>query len=569
VLGRKNPYQIIRRFAHADPYNIPVKSTGITLALPNLTHWSLYLVLVVGIFFCHGSEPEVTSDQIYYIGRANEIIRLHAAGDYWRSYDASQAFPVALAYLHKITRSPIISLKLLLAINTLGYLVAFHVFMRWVSDSRPLGVLFSMLSALFISFGHTFWGFTEFTSALPRSLVVPFHILVVWFYLSRIDSPKRFATIPLLVVLSWLHFSSLHLLLVLLIFEGFHFVFNRQRASGRDGIFLIIALAVAYGIKRIGEHHGIAVTGYVHESLTMALHATPATQAAAWEVEIATYPWRNLPIPMATLLATAVSFGPMLFLALWSAWQRVRTGTISPVDRLMLLLAASVVVGAMGLQLVMAGLRRIVDVYPVNFEEIRAISLLVIPCIYFLCRLWESGSPGPRQLFRRGAIIAVCVIQPLSVIRQLPTSAKESVLQLAFDQKWLNPEDQVRTDFARSFLTMPAVKPRTYYSTLDVVAWLSDHASPSDKVITDREESHLTIAQPIGTAISGYHFDVSDPALVEWMALTARVRRTLATGDTSLVVALAREQGASYAIVPWAVDHAAYRNSFFSVLRID
>lgn len=540
-------------------------------ALPDLKTFCLYVGLVLVVFIAHGTEPNVTVDQIYYLGRADEILRQHPEGDFWRSYDASRAFPVALAYLHAATGSHILSLKLVLAINTLAYLAAFQVLMLWVTRSRAQAVFFSLLSALFVSFGHTFWGFTEFMAALPRSMVVPFHVLVLWFYLSRIDSPRRFAVIPALIVLSWVHFSSLHVLLVLLVFEALHFGFDRRGRWRRDDAYLAVALLSAYGLKEAGEYLGIGVTGFVHEAITTALQASPETHAAAWKVEIATYPWRNLPVPMATLLATAVSFGPLLLLGIWGAWRQHQLDAKSREDRLMLMLAAAVLIGAVGLQLIMAVLRRITTVYPVNFEEIRAINLLVIPAIYFLCRLWVSvpAGPGPAQRLKRGAIIALCVIQPIIVIRLLPVSSKEALLQFAIDRQWLQPDDSVRADFARSFLAMPGDKPQLYYATTAMVAWLADHVRPTDIVLTDREEVHLTVAQPIGTSIAGYHLDAANPARIEWAAMTAEVRRALDTRDTDRVTALARRYEATYAIVPWAAGGAVYRDDCFSILRID
>ncbi len=77
------------------------------------------------------------------------------------------------------------------------------------AGSRPLSVLFSLLSALFVSFGAAFWGFTDFAASLHRTLILPIFVLVIWFFLRFRASPWRYATYPFLVLISLIHLSLL------------------------------------------------------------------------------------------------------------------------------------------------------------------------------------------------------------------------------------------------------------------------------------------------------------------------------------------------------------------------
>jgi hypothetical protein len=84
-----------------------------------------------------------------------------------------------LAYLYDFTGSHVLSMKLLLAAMTVAYLFAFQVFMSMATKSKSQAVLFSIMSAFFVSFGASFWGVTDFSASLNRTLILPFVVITI------------------------------------------------------------------------------------------------------------------------------------------------------------------------------------------------------------------------------------------------------------------------------------------------------------------------------------------------------------------------------------------------------
>jgi hypothetical protein len=61
---------------------------------------------------------------------------------------------------------------------------------------------------------------------------------------------------------------------------------------------------------------------------------------------------------------------------------------------------------------------------------------------------------------------------------------------------------------------------------------------------------------------------VTDPARRTWKERADVVNQALMSGDTEKVVEAARRYGATFAVVPWPVNAAAYRDQYFSVIRV-
>jgi TRAP-type C4-dicarboxylate transport system permease small subunit len=85
-----------------------------------------------------------------------------------------------------------------------------------------------------VSFGASIWGMTDFAASLNRTIVIPFVILLAWFFFRWFHSPWRYAIFPALTLLSLLHLSALHVVLVFLAFEGLDFAIRRRFRPTRD-----------------------------------------------------------------------------------------------------------------------------------------------------------------------------------------------------------------------------------------------------------------------------------------------------------------------------------------------
>ena len=190
--------------------------------------FTVYAAFAAIVYVVQGAEPTLNIDHISYIKLANEIRAEFPLGDYWRSFNSVRAYGVILAYLFDLTNSHLTSFKLLLATFTVVYLWAFQVFMGLATESRAEAMLFSLFSALFVSFGASIWGMTDFSASLNRTIVIPFVVLLVWFFFRKFSSPWRYAVFPVLILLSLIHLSALHVFLVFVVFELLDFVLWRR-----------------------------------------------------------------------------------------------------------------------------------------------------------------------------------------------------------------------------------------------------------------------------------------------------------------------------------------------------
>src|SRR6202030_3905089 len=120
--------------------------------------------------------------------------------------------------------------------------------------------------------------------------------------------------------------------------------------------------------------------------------------------------------------------------------------------------------------------------YPINFEEMRSINLLMMPAIYFVFRLYESrrGTDRVPASALRVAIVAAFVLQPIVIIRLLPQQWREDLVTWAADTGMLKHGDTVRLLYARQYLRLAIRGPRFYYSAQPAVEWLRKHAGPND-----------------------------------------------------------------------------------------
>ncbi len=532
----------------------------------------LYIAFAAVVYHVHGLEPELNIDHIAYFKLADVIRAHYPGGDYWRAFDTLHAYSVLVAYVSNWTDSNIVSLKLLLAGMTVAYLVAFEQLAFFFTKSRPFAVLFSLLSALFVSFGASFWGMTDFSASLHRTLVVPLFVLILWFFFRFRDSPWRYACYPLLVLLSLLHLSTYHLLLVLLAFEPIDFVFLRRGRIDRRLLFFGAGVIAAVITRQFVAESGLGFTGFVEHSFSRAWGATGnLSPEDAWAIELYSFPWRNMPLPLSTLANLALSYGVIFALSVAAAIATRRRRGWNPLDHVMLAFSGAVLAAAYGPQTALWVLRTYFPIYPINFEEVRSINLIMIPSLYFVSRLvvtlWRDAEWKHRAL--AAAIVLAFAAQPVMMLRALPLRWREALLERMTAAGVLRKEDTFRMLYARQYLGLAGEGPRFYYSALGLLDWLSRNTKPSDRLLTDRNEFRVAGLEVVGAFQNVVTTGITDASRREWKDELDAVTGALESRDIGVVSKVAKTLHATVMIVPWPEPGALYQDENFAVLRVE
>ena len=532
----------------------------------------LYIAFAAVVYLVHGPEPELNIDHIAYFKLA-DVIRAHfPAGDYWRAFDTLHAYSVLVAYVRNWTDSNISSLKVLLAIMTVIYLVTFEQLAFFFLKSRPFAVLFSLLSALFVSFGASFWGMTDFSASLHRTLVVPIFVLTLWFFFRFRDSPWRYATYPALVLLSLLHLSTYHMLLVLLLYEPIDFVFLRRGKLDRRVGYFLAGVIAAVITRQFVAGTGLGFANFLEHSFSRAWGATGnLSPEDAWSIELYSFPWRNMPLPISTLANLALSYSVIFVLTVVAAIGVRRREGWNSLDRVLLAFGAAVLAAAYGPQTALWILRSWFPIYPINFEEVRSINLIMIPSLYFVSRwvvmLWRDGTRRHRAL--AAAMGVAFVAQPILVLRAIPVAWREALIERMTAAGVIRKEDTFRMLYARQYLGLASHGPRFYYSTRGLLDWLSHNTTPNDRLLTDRNEFRVAGLEVVGAFQNVVTTGITDASRREWKDELDAVTAALATHDTSEVAKVAKSLHATIIIVPWPEPAALYQDENFSALRVN
>jgi hypothetical protein len=536
----------------------------------------LYVAFAALVYVVQGAEPELSIDHIAYFKLTDGIRAGHPDGAYWRDFDALRSYAVLLAYGYDLTASHIMSLKLLLAGMTIAYLIAFERLAFLFTGSRPLSVLFSLLSAFFVSFGASFWGMTDFTASLNRTLVVPFFVLILWFFLRFRESPWRYASYPLLVALSLLHLSTYYLLLVLLVYESLEFLLLRRAKLDRRVLYFAAGVGAALLTRQLIAITDLGFTSFVTNTFDVAWgpgllpkQLAKLSPEESWAIEIYAFPWRNMPPPLTTLGNLALSYSAIFALSVAGAIA-ARRRDWNQLDRMMLLFAGAVFVSAYGLQTLLWGVRQLAPIYPINFEEIRSISFLMIPSVYFVSRLVAmlAGQATPWRHALAAAIVLVFLLQPVLVLRSLPLGWREALFERLTHSGALKDGDSLRTLYARQYLGLATEGPRFYYSAKGLLAWLATNAQPGDRVLTDRNEIGLARVPLVGAFQNVTTMSVTNATRRAWKQEVDAVSSALASRNIDEVLRVAKTLHATLVVVPWPQPGALYQDEYFSVLRV-
>jgi hypothetical protein len=534
----------------------------------------VYVLFAAAVFLFHGAEPELTVDHIAYFKSAEQILAAHPDGDYWRSISSLNFYGVLLAYAYGLTGSHVASLKLMLGGMTVLYLLAFELLATvFVSDKRHR-VLFSLLSAFFVSFGASFWGVTDFFASLHRTIVVPPMLVLLWAFLRFRDAWWRYLIYPALVLLSAAHLSTYYLLLILTVYEAWDFVVERRLSVDRRLAYFALGIVLAMFTRFALDAVHIGFSQYVDYALSQAVHCSPLTPeqcipaAEAWEIERTAFPWRNMPLPVATVATIGLSYGLILLLTLAGLYRTWRGG-FTWLDRAMLGFAVAVATASYGPQTLLWALRQFVPIYPVNFEEIRAINFIVLPSLHFIYRLFSSSVAARGMAgWLAVAIPVVVLLQPVVLLRALPAGVKVQLIETATSRGLIDRDDTLRKLYARQLLRLETHEPRFYYAMRGVLEWLEMNCKGSDRVLTDRNEVLLLKCSAVGPFVAMQGLAINTVARRSWQQEMRDVAAALRTSDMEEVRRAGAKYGATLAVVPWPVQEAVYRDELFSVVRL-
>ena len=539
-------------------------------AVPPLVSAIIYCAFAAVVFLAHGNAPDISVDHITYLKSANEIIEQNPDGFYARNLTSITSYAALLAYLHEWTGSHILSLKLILAVLTVFHLLSTEVFFRLLTQEQWKAVLFSLLAAFFVSFGAPVWGVTDFAASLNRTIVIPFMILIVCGFVAWHDRPWKYLAYPLLVALSVLHLSVYYLILTLLVYEAWDFAVERKLRIDRRLIWFAASLVLAFVLQQAMEAIGIGVFKHVGYTMDRAIGAGEVTPAEAWAFELYANPWRNMPLALTTLAAIGASFGLVGLLALAGLGMSIRRG-LTKLDRRMLGFGVAVVVASYGPQTLMWLVRSVIPIYPVNFEEMRTISLIMLPALYFVFRLLEAAVAdvtATRRIVVSTVISALVLLQPIVVLRSLPDPAKQAILQSALKEGLIGEDDSLRLSYARQFLGLPEDGPRFYYSIQNAIKWLNLNTAADERVISDRNDLMLARVDVFGDLNSMQKRGAATRAAQVRREAVEDVHRAFLSADVREIERVARKYKATYAVVARSMEGAPYRDRHFSIIRI-
>lgn len=609
----------------------------------------LYIGFAAVVFWLHGPQPSLSIDHIAYFKLSDEIAAQHTDGAYWHSISSVRTYGVILAYLHAMTQDHVASLKWILAGLTIAYLFGSCYFFR-AFVPPGLAIIMALLSAIHVSFGTVFWGMTDFSASLNRSLAIPPMMFLLGWYFRNHDSPKRMVAYPILILLSILHLGTYHLLALLVSLDGLRLLGDilgkstETRAHSRNYSVALASIGVAYFSLAIAGLNSTSLTTLLPRvdfasptkstsnepppttaNLDMpkkssdALATRPETatntrptssdqtnevsknppaspvivkysaqdlerylKAPAWEnalsssdawlMEAKAQPWRLFPPPPATILGALSSIFFLGIASLTCGYQSIIRSGMSSLDRLMILFSGCVLFGSYGLQFSQWITRQFLPIYPMNFEEVRMISFLIIPMLYFSAKglhtLWKGANLHPPRRLFAAILFGFLLVQPIYIIRLLPASLREWSYAALIDRGLLGAHTSQRNSFVRGYLHLAGHQEHLYYPVIPIAAWLKATVRPTDIILTNRDDLYMLTAQVLGTSNGFLNTSSSSLRRVAWSEIYERLDIAIQRRDLAVVYSLARDCDAHYAVVPWAVPDAAFQANGFSIVKM-
>lgn len=286
----------------------------------------------------------------------------------------------------------------------------------------------------------------------------------------------------------------------------------------------------------------------------------------AWAVELSLRPWRNMPLPLVNVANAFSSSALILLLALAGMVSAKRAG-LTRVDRLLMAMFFVVPLFAFGPQTMLWVLRSFTSVYPATIEEVRSLSLIMIPALYFILRLFQRTVETGSSLvpLKAGAIVIGVLALPLSM-KSLPNWARGQILSAMIALHVVDPMSGPRMANARAALGLLGGESPLYYSTQGVRDWFVSNTPPGTRILTNRDDMILlrdrVILGPRQVSATTYR------ATLEETEIFLRTSQAMAKSDTEQVKQIAAYYDADFVVVPWRVDGAVFADNNFSVIPV-
>lgn len=583
----------------------------------------LFPAFALAVYSIQGPFPTLSPDHVSYMEQADAILHEYGRNALYRGWTSNQGLGVLLAYLLPITGSYIISLKVILFVNTIMFLWAFLLFTGLYCADLTIRTFICCIAAMSVSFGVTSWGLTDSAAFLGRSLGLPWIVLCLWLYFRFYSKWQRFLALPLLVLVSLMHLGSYHVFGALVILEVAEIAFVRRRLIVPNTLLLLISLSTSFGLLIVLEKAELSpnLTSFIFSeifppgrtrefvSTDADLKQTPAerksllhdfvplptnggainplvlgnrlpknadsrtplqkyTPQVAWAAELSLRGWRNMPLPMINVVNILSSVFVILMLAALGLLN-TRVRAFTNLDGAMAMFAGSIVVCSFLPQTILWVLRSRWPIYPVNFEEIRTLSWIMIPCIYFSYVLFARGSDYIIQFTTSNRARAVLIIAFLAVpltLRAFSVRTREELLQCALKFGIVSRKDPASVLNAREALGI-SHEYRYYYDLLPVEDWIRTHLAPNSLVLTDRDELVLSHVAIIGSRQQAVLANPQDDPL-QIRQVFYETKAAMESRNLGTVLAVARRYGANYILVPWSIEEAAYHDDHFSVIKV-
>jgi len=588
----------------------------------------IFCLFASAVFWMQGWQPNLIQDHIFYFLNADSILTYfgpahphHGYHQYWRGFSDNLSLSVLLAYLHSATNDHVMSCKVLLWVTTVLYLCSFYLFTSLYVPRPQYRVLLTLLSAFFISYGPTFWGFTDFQATLSRTLVVPIHLVLLYFYFKYFSSWARIWVFPAVTYSTFFHLSSFHLLGVLFTLELLRFAFNRSAGDGGllHGCQIAVAASLAFAslfhlanvptrssvsqflpflclhplppyagpealdlesrhksaylnpIYRKGQVNSdfsASTDGRRSVHLVDFPSARPKAWKDAWALEFSIARWRNFPPPASTLLIMAGSAGLISLMAALGFWMQCSAGRASE-GMPFRLFAIAILLFSWGPQFFIFAVRHFVNLYPHNIEECRSLMYLTIPIVYFFYQLLQAlatAHQGRRATGLQVLAILIFLLQPIAIVRQMPLAWRSALFrssqQIGIIDRWESP----RTMYAQQVLQIEPPSLRFYYACYDVIEWLKPRTKPSTLVVSDRPELVLSGAHVVGSPYNMIDIDPHSESASTELKLELEVNQCLMNSDYDKLRRIALSLSAKYYIVPGRPPGAVYYGEYYAVL---
>jgi len=332
-----------------------------------------------------------------------------------------------------------------------------------------------------------------------------------------------------------------------------------ERGPVRGPVPLTAAGASSAPGRTTGEAGATALGAHVKKE------PAPLTAREAWEIELNLRPWRNMPLPAATVANTLSSSMLILMLAFAGMVIARKTGP-NRMDRFMFAMFCVVPIVALLPQTILWGLRSFTSVFPATIEEVRAISLIMIPALYYVLRLFRHvvDAGGRRSRLQAAAIVVGVVSLPL-LMKALPGSVRQGILSAMTAIGVVDERSPASVANARSALGISAKAP-FYYATRGVSAWIKANTPSNARILTDRDDlvllSDKIIIGSRQVGVTTFYASQEHADAFFWAADAFNSR------DTAKVERVARALDADYFVVPWPVDRPAYADEHFSVVAV-